>query len=900
MDDTHSFPAPDARTSPLAPVDERKGSEFSPTPGMPNSSDARSDSSAPPEADTLAELENLLHDIRQELPPPLPPQTEPDTLAELTSVLEDIRQESPAAKFSIAADAAPPPPNVPQGGSFSQDMSSTLQELTSILTELTGTNPVGGPSPAAPAPLNPSVPSSPPPPGNPSVVSPRRAASGDAATPNDSTLFPIGPAGPSDPAVPPARPWGNNRPRPPRHGVNTPAFTGRNPLGDEHLLLPPDVLDFIPESDTSDATPEWDVPSVPVAMDLPPEISWDSLWEDKPTEGATSALPDDMPLRSFIPPEDLLDTEDRENGLPADMPPPQTTPVFPPAGQPVPDVESHPAETARTAMAPRTPAQASALSHPADAAITTAKAAAIPSAVARERIERREAREQARKERRQRQLDTAAHAAPQPLETPAARQSVKQASRQPEDQTAMDTLSELRKLLSTIAVPPSGSAGGNGSSGKPDVKPPVSPWRQPVRGPLPLPRRPRSSAEPSEQRRRETPEANAGPLASRDVWRAPRPAAGSAKPSDRTASPIFPIPDDAALLFPPKDLDTPPQPASSPLLDLTGIAQAMNLEFHAARNPDPASDIFPILLPVPDAEDRPEPLPASPEDAAPVAPAALSAPAVEIAPSFPSNNAEDASETTTMTTAEAAKILPPDAADAPSAALPETPPAKPEAVPEGEPVDAAIPPTPATEQELPPGWLNRLGQRLRRVFRPFPPDGHPKTNRPPLRVRTDDLNVTLSADTVLPPVEPSEAAPAPVGLMQRLREMEAEHRQRLRALSERPRGPVYPSAEARSHLLRYSLAADEPAPARRRRLTDDDFSGVPGTGPIHVLRDKPTAWERFFRALRAKMGNESFRQGVRTAAFYTAVLAALGGALYASSHPEQVEQAVHSLLRMLP
>ncbi len=75
----------------------------------------------------------------------------------------------------------------------------------------------------------------------------------------------------------------------------------------------------------------------------------------------------------------------------------------------------------------------------------------------------------------------------------------------------------------------------------------------------------------------------------------------------------------------------------------------------------------------------------------------------------------------------------------------------------------------------------------------------------------------------------ANAALEPSGLLQRLRNMEAEHRARLLQLTDRPRGPVYPSWEARRHLLDISLVDKDPTPGTEKKWES--------AGILHVLRD---------------------------------------------------------------
>lgn len=103
--------------------------------------------------------------------------------------------------------------------------------------------------------------------------------------------------------------------------------------------------------------------------------------------------------------------------------------------------------------------------------------------------------------------------------------------------------------------------------------------------------------------------------------------------------------------------------------------------------------------------------------------------------------------------------------------------------------------------------------------------------------------------------------------------MEAEHRARLLRLTDRPRGPVYPSREARRHLLDISLVDEEPSPTMEKERE-------PGA-PLHVLRDDA----------RSASGSGDWKMLVGVA-----VLTAVAGALlYAAMNPAQLDLGLELL-----
>lgn len=889
--DAPRFPqTPDTGDSPLVPSTGRTGTEMPDSP-EPHGQEAPSvHAASSPEAAALAELENMLQDIRQELPqspslprpqttaqPPDQPQPSPDLLAELKSVLADIQHELPPTRTRPLASSPPSAtrPSLPQTTRnqdsvrepSSQDVSSTLRELGNILTELTGRQP-DQTEPAAPTAFVPR---------HDTVAAlqsdPRRrarAASGGPANPAPFSAL--------EPEEPSARSWGNGHPRPPRSGVLPPVFPGPDPLSGEQLLLPPDLLDFEPGEQASGIPP--DVPPVPELMELPPEISWDSLWGERLTEDRAIPLPDNVSLRSFIPPEDL-ENPTESLGTPADLVPEGT--------EDLPFVDMP-----QVQPAPIPPA--SALAAPVPNASLRAPSAVAPTG--RQRAERKEARDQARKERHERQAEHAtARASRGPDIAPPARRTEKHA----EDQAALDSLAELRKLLSGIAPPPSSRpvAGGRAAPGPGKGLPqtPASPWRQLARRPAPVPAAHAAASEARLSRRTATPPS--GPPI--------RQGTAPAWPSARASAPFSPEPADISSLLPLPDLAEQTERAAPPAGPaLTGPVQPLNQAFHARQQAEPENDAPSVLLPLPGGErdQTAAESAASPGDALPDA--AQNSPDI-------SQDRPLAAVPTPVRAADPA--LPPEpagsspAAPAPASAspranAPDTPDAGLASQPEPEaaaPGDSASHPA---EPEKSPGWLGRLGRQLRRVFHRTAPDegnGRKADALPPLPP-TDNATAAPLPDGA------ETAAPAPGGLMQRLRDMEAEHRERLRVLSERPRGPVYPSAEARRHLLQFSLAASEPGPARRSRLTDESFARVAGSGPINLLRDKPTAWERLFRSLRARLSagwraaprDKAFRGNLRKTAGSVAFLAVLGSALYAATHREQLDQTVQFLLNLLP
>ena len=126
---------------------------------------------------------------------------------------------------------------------------------------------------------------------------------------------------------------------------------------------------------------------------------------------------------------------------------------------------------------------------------------------------------------------------------------------------------------------------------------------------------------------------------------------------------------------------------------------------------------------------------------------------------------------------------------------------------------------------------------------------------------------------VPPPVDNADDAPRSGGLLQRLQNMEAEHRARLLRLTDRPRGPVYPSREARRHLLDISLVDEEPSPNMEKERE-------PGA-PLHVLRDNA----------RSASGSGGWKMLVGVA-----VLTAVAGALlYAAMNPAQLDLGLELL-----
>lgn len=211
---------------------------------------------------------------------------------------------------------------------------------------------------------------------------------------------------------------------------------------------------------------------------------------------------------------------------------------------------------------------------------------------------------------------------------------------------------------------------------------------------------------------------------------------------------------------------------------------------------------------------------------------------------------------------------------------------------------------PATTPETPPAprtWLGRLATRLKRAFRPTP---SPAKTTP----RESVLQPTPSTPAASTAPPPRDAIPPATGngnesggLIRRLREMEAEHRARLQALTERPRDQVYPSWEARRNLLNISLAAATPEPARRPAPvpTDQGEAGGENTEALHVLLDRPSLLQRLSKALHSRWNDASFRDGLRSVVGVAALTAVVGALLYTAMNPDRLDQVLESLRGLL-
>ncbi len=433
---------------------------------------------------------------------------------------------------------------------------------------------------------------------------------------------------------------------------------------------------------------------------------------------------------------------------------------------------------------------------------------------------------------------------------------------------ALHTLAELRRLLSELAVPESR----NGQAASPVED------RDRAR-PAPARRPPVSSSSPA-ARGTTVPERPAPPPAQRFARLAGIP----------LVDPDPPAPASRAVI---RDLSVPPRSRSMPVKDepfpadtrgeapRPGVATASRttepepsrapgwptrlaarLKRLLRRPPRRAESISAAETPIPaphqehparQADARPSRERAAPQPAVakPVPVPAFSEAPSASAPPRPETQAVTAFPgRTTAASRSGAESFRPESAPQPVSGT-DVPGRTPASVPDAPSVPAP-PKIDASSPDLAPraSWPARLLARLKRG-RAAPP---------------------LVSD-VPPPVDNADDAPRSGGLLQRLQNMEAEHRARLLRLTDRPRGPVYPSREARRHLLDISLVDEEPSPNMEKERE-------PGA-PLHVLRDDA----------RSASGSGDWKMLVGVA-----VLTAVAGALlYAAMNPAQLDLGLELL-----
>lgn len=331
--------------------------------------------------------------------------------------------------------------------------------------------------------------------------------------------------------------------------------------------------------------------------------------------------------------------------------------------------------------------------------------------------------------------------------------------------------------------------------------------------------------------------------------------------------------------------------------------------------PTPISPAAPTAKPVqtPSSATTPPPEPSAP--AAPARPMSPEKPAP--APSVPSPAGPEgparAPETTpgpvTDETPSAASVDSPANASA-SGAAPDAVTAAPHAPPRSAPTSGTAPlaepeaeAAPAPEKvtaavKTPSSRLSRLAARLKRILRPQRslPNPAPEISPTPA-ASVPAAGGSSPAPTTLPAEEADDAG----GLIRRLRDMEAEHRARLRALTERPRGAIYPSREARRKLLNISLATDIPEtpPRLAPSMPQPDPDGVESAETLRVLLDRPSVWRRLSAALRGRLADRlqdgAFRGGLRAVGGVLVLSAVVGALLYVALHPDQLDKILRVL-----